>query len=145
MSAAQLDLFGSLPAAATGWDAPSAAPDLPSYDWVLINSSAGKDSMATLSHVLGLCDAAGVDRARIVVAHADLGRVEWPGARQLAETHAATLGLRFEAVRRDGADLLDRVLIRNGPGRVTPAPPRPGTDPVPAAAPAISRPGRSSG
>lgn len=96
-----------------------AGPNLASYDWILINSSAGKDSMATLAHVVAECDAAGVDRSRIVVVHADLGRVEWAGTRELAETHAASLGLRFEVVARD-EDLLDHVLTRNETLRARP-------------------------
>lgn len=95
------------------------APDLTNYDWVLVNSSAGKDSMAMLAHIVGLCDTAGVSRSRIVVVHADLGRVEWQGTRELAEEHAAQLGLRFEVVTRD-EDLLDHVLTRNATLRARP-------------------------
>lgn len=87
-------------------------PDLVSYDVILVNSSAGKDSQAMLTHVVELADAAGVERARIVVVHADLGRVEWQGARELAERQAAAYGLRFEVVRRERGDLLDQIEAR---------------------------------
>lgn len=87
-------------------------PDLASYDVILINSSAGKDSQAMLTHVVELADAAGVSRDRIVVVHADLGRVEWSGTRELAEEQAAAYGLRFEVVRREIGDLLDQVEAR---------------------------------
>ena len=63
-------------------------PDLDQYEWIVANSSAGKDSQAMLDLVVEQCDQAGVPRARIVVAHADLGRVEWPGTRQLAQEQA---------------------------------------------------------
>jgi 3'-phosphoadenosine 5'-phosphosulfate sulfotransferase (PAPS reductase)/FAD synthetase len=94
-------------------------PDVAGYDWVLINSSAGKDSTAMLSHVVRLCDQAGVHRGRIVVVHADLGRMEWAGTRDLAEQHARALGLRFEVVSRD-EDLLNHVRTRNATLRARP-------------------------
>lgn len=87
-------------------------PDLATYDVILVNSSAGKDSQAMLTHVIELADAAGVERARIVVVHADLGRVEWQGTCELAEQQAAAYGLRFEVVRRDRGDLLDQIEAR---------------------------------
>jgi 3'-phosphoadenosine 5'-phosphosulfate sulfotransferase (PAPS reductase)/FAD synthetase len=87
-------------------------PDLASYDVILVNSSAGKDSQAMLTHVVELADAAGVPRTRIVVVHADLGRVEWAGTRELAEEQAAAYGLRFEVVRRDRGDLLEQIEAR---------------------------------
>ena len=87
-------------------------PDVRTYDWILINSSAGKDSLAMLDHMVTLCDAAGVSRDRLVVVHADLGRVEWAGTRELAERQARRYGLRFEVVRREQNDLLDHVAAR---------------------------------
>jgi 3'-phosphoadenosine 5'-phosphosulfate sulfotransferase (PAPS reductase)/FAD synthetase len=77
-------------------------PDLASYDTILVSSSAGKDSQAMLDHVVGLCDAASIPRKRIVVVHADLGRMEWPGTRELAAEQAAHYGVRFEVVSRIG-------------------------------------------
>ncbi|RAS59492.1 phosphoadenosine phosphosulfate reductase family protein [Lentzea atacamensis] len=87
-------------------------PDLASYDVILINSSAGKDSQAMLTHVVEQCDAAGVGRWRIIVVHADLGRVEWPGTLDLARRHAEAYGLYFEVVRRELGDLLDQIAQR---------------------------------
>ena len=51
-------------------------PDLTGYRWVVVNSSAGKDSPAMLDDVVERCDQVGVPRHRVVVAYADLGRVE---------------------------------------------------------------------
>ena len=87
-------------------------PDLTSYHWVVLNSSAGKDSQAMLDFVVEQADRAGVPRARVVVAHADLGRVEWPGTRQLAEEQARHYGLVFHAVSRPQGDLLDHIARR---------------------------------
>ena len=83
-------------------------PDITTYDLILLNSSAGKDSQAMIDYVVGLADAAGVPRTRLVVAHADLGRVEWKGTRALAERQAQAYGLRFEAIARPQGNLLDQ-------------------------------------
>lgn len=86
-------------------------PQLAEYDLVLVNSSAGKDSQAMLDEIVRIADAQGYAREQLVVVHADLGRVEWQGTRELAAEQAAHYGLRFEIVQRDG-DLLDQVLDR---------------------------------
>lgn len=93
---------------------PAEDRDLRSYDWIVLSSSGGKDSQAQLTHVVDLCDDLQIPRSRIVVVHADLGRVEWQGTRDLARRQAEHYGLRFEvveAVRADGSqnDLLDRI------------------------------------
>jgi 3'-phosphoadenosine 5'-phosphosulfate sulfotransferase (PAPS reductase)/FAD synthetase len=80
-------------------------PDLASYDWIVVASSGGKDSQAMLDLVAERAAAAGVAH-RVVVVHADLGRVEWAGTRELAERQAAHYAVRFEVVRRPQGDLL---------------------------------------
>lgn len=89
-----------------------AAPHLVDYDVCLVNSSAGKDSQAMLTHLVELADRQCYPRERIVVVHADLGRVEWKGTRELASAQAAAYGLRFEVVRRAKGDLLDQIEAR---------------------------------
>lgn len=89
----------------------NAAPNLSAYDVILVNSSAGKDSQAMLDLIAELATAAGV-RDRVVVVHADLGRVEWQGTRDLAERQAAHYGFRFEVVARPQGDLLAHVEAR---------------------------------
>lgn len=64
---------------------------LASYDVIEISSSAGKDSIAQSVIMVGLARACGL-LGRVVIVHADLGRVEWPGTRELAERHALPLG-----------------------------------------------------
>jgi 3'-phosphoadenosine 5'-phosphosulfate sulfotransferase (PAPS reductase)/FAD synthetase len=85
-------------------------PDLHSYHWVLINSSAGKDSQAMLDHLVKLCDAQGYPRNQIVVVHCDLGRAEWEGTAELAQEQAEHYGLRFVIVKRDGTVYQGKVL-----------------------------------
>lgn len=87
-------------------------PDLSSYDHILVNTSAGKDSQAALDVTVDHADRAGV-RHRLVAVHADLGRIEWPGTKDLAAEHAAHYGLPFEVVRnRAWGDLLERIEAR---------------------------------
>ncbi len=88
------------------------SPVLSSYSWVVVNSSAGKDSQCMLDFVVEQVDRVGVPRSRLVVAHADLGRVEWPGTRELAEVQARHYGLEFFAVKRPQGDLLDHIAKR---------------------------------
>lgn len=83
-------------------------PALTTYDWIVVSSSAGKDSMAMLDHVVTLAEAAGVLH-RVVVVHCDLGRVEWPGTKELAEQQAARYGVRFVTVWRRQGDLLEHI------------------------------------
>ncbi len=84
-------------------------PDLASYDLILISTSGGKDSQAMTDLVVELAGEAKVPRERLVMAHADLSEMEWPGTREVVEAHARAFGLRLEVVRRPGADLLGRV------------------------------------
>jgi 3'-phosphoadenosine 5'-phosphosulfate sulfotransferase (PAPS reductase)/FAD synthetase len=85
--------------------------DLRDYDVVLVNTSGGKDSQTMLRRVALLAAEQGVSD-RLVVVHADLGRVEWKGTRELAETQARHYGLRFEVVARGQNDLLDHIEAR---------------------------------
>lgn len=82
--------------------------DLSEFDLILVNSSAGKDSQAMLTRLVEMADEQGVDRDRFLVVHADLGRVEWEGVRELAEEQADAYGLRFVTVHRAKGDLLDQ-------------------------------------
>lgn len=84
-------------------------PELALYDIILINSSAGKDSQAMLTHLVKLADEQGVSRSKLVVIHCDLGRVEWQGTAELAAEQAEHYGLRFIKVSREQGDLLTQV------------------------------------
>ncbi|GHH22474.1 phosphoadenosine phosphosulfate reductase family protein [Streptomyces lanatus] len=82
-------------------------------DWVVISSSGGKDSQAMLSYVVRRAKALGMLH-KLVVVHADLGRAEWEGTRELAELQARLAGVRRFEVVTSGVDFLDRVEIRHG-------------------------------
>ncbi|MFC9816562.1 phosphoadenosine phosphosulfate reductase family protein [Streptomyces virginiae] len=80
-------------------------------DWVLLNSSGGKDSQAMKSHVVSLAAAAGALH-KIVVVHADLSNIEWENTASLARQQTFMLNVpRFEVVQAQG-DLLARVAAR---------------------------------
>lgn len=85
---------------------------LAAYDWIVINSSAGKDSQAMLDHVVKLAEAQGV-KDRVVVVHCDLGEEEWKGTKELAEEQARHYGVRFEVVKRKQGGILQHVLDRH--------------------------------
>jgi len=83
-------------------------PDLSSYDWILVNSSAGKDSEAALHMLVAEADRQSFPRDRIVVVHANLGRCEWKGVEALARRQAERYGLRFEVTQRfNGESILE--------------------------------------
>lgn len=82
--------------------------DLKSYTWIVVNSSAGKDSQAMLDLVVEQAREQSV-MERVVVVHCDLQRVEWEGTAELAERQAKHYGLRFIKVRRELGDLLVQV------------------------------------
>lgn len=86
-------------------------PDLASYDAILLNTSAGKDSQAMLHHVAGLLKERGL-LERAVALHCDLGEEEWPGTKELAATQACHYGFRFEVKRRKVRSLLEEVRKR---------------------------------
>ena len=84
---------------------------LSDYDIVLLNSSGGKDSQTMLDVVYHMALEQGYPVDQMVVVHADLGRVEWKGTRELAEEQAKFYGMQFVAVdgRTSRGDLLEHI------------------------------------
>lgn len=83
-------------------------PDLTTYDAILLNTSAGKDSQAMLDVVVSLARQDGVlDRVQAV--HADLGRAEWKGTRELAQEQCDLYGVPLRIVHRPQGDLLQQI------------------------------------
>src|SRR4051794_34273772 len=89
----------------------TASPNLVDYDVILVNSSAGKDSQASLDVAVEAARAADV-LDRVLVVHADLGDNEWPGTGELAAEHAAHYGLPFKTVRREYDGEVETILDR---------------------------------
>lgn len=73
----QLQLFGTV--------------NLRHYDYIVISSSGGKDSQAMLAHVHAQAVLQGVEE-RLIVVHADLGDMEWPGTKEVAQAQADVYG-----------------------------------------------------
>lgn len=92
--------------------------DLRYYDYILVETSAGKDSLVMLDVVCEQAKAAGV-LDRVIAVHANLGRVEWEGTAKLAREQAERYGVQFWQVRRS-KDLLYQVEFERkkwpGPG-----------------------------
>jgi len=86
--------------------------NLMDYDWIVLNSSGGKDSQTMIEVVYKMAVSQGFRLNRIVVAHADLGRVEWTGTKDLAERQAKHYGLEFQAIARPQGDLLNHIESR---------------------------------
>ncbi len=91
---------------------PDGPSELSAYDLIVINTSGGKDSQTMLRQVVLAADEQSVPRDRLIAVHADLGRVEWDGTKQLAKRQARTLGVEFMAIKRPQGDLLDHVRKR---------------------------------
>lgn len=84
------------------------------FDVIIVNSSGGKDSLASLYEVVRQAKAQDYPMDQIVVSHQDLKSMEWEGTKELVEQQAALFGLSVEisAYRdKDGneKDLLDYV------------------------------------
>ncbi|MEU0389172.1 phosphoadenosine phosphosulfate reductase domain-containing protein [Streptomyces chartreusis] len=69
---------------------------------ILVQSSAGKDSLVQLHRIATWAEKAGC-LDKVVVIHIDLGEEsEWPGVRELAQRQAERYGLRFHVLRAEG-------------------------------------------
>lgn len=82
--------------------------DLSQWDVIVINTSAGKDSQAMMDYIVEIAKDQGVEN-RLVAVHADLGRVEWKGTRELAEEQCAHYSIKLHVVRREKGDLLTQI------------------------------------
>jgi hypothetical protein len=88
------------------------------YDWIVINSGAGDDSLAMLDEVIRLATMQGVERSRLVVTHDN--RATGRARRELVEIQARYYGLRFEIASSPVAKiitkLVDAVRMNRGNG-----------------------------
>jgi len=77
-------------------------PDLRWYDLILVNTSAGKDSLVMLEVINQLTEPGGPYedvRNRVISIHADLGEAEHPGVCKLAEEHARITGIPLTVIK----------------------------------------------
>lgn len=81
--------------------------DMTSYDIIIINTSAGKDSQVMLEKVVTLAKEQGV-MDRVSAVHCDLGKMEWEGTRDLAQAQCDFWGVPLIVVSRS-EDILTQV------------------------------------
>lgn len=86
--------------------------DLKQYDLIVINTSGGKDSQTMMRQVVLMAEAQEFPKHNIIAAHADLGRMEWSGTRQLAQKQAEVYDISFHAISRPQGDILEQVEAR---------------------------------
>jgi len=86
-------------------------PSLSKWQWIVVNSSGGKDSQTALRVVVEACDKRGIPRSKIVVSHQCLGRMEWDGTRELVEKQAAYYGLRCEVSKYRDSSGVEKTLL----------------------------------
>lgn len=92
-------------------------PDLSQFDWIVVNSSGGKDSQTALREILHQCLLQDYPRSKVVVSHQCLGKYEWPGTLDLVRLQCAIYGVRLVVTSyRDkhgtASSLLDYVRAR---------------------------------
>src|ERR1700722_10908446 len=83
---------------------------LAEYDLLIVAFSGGKDSTATLLHLLDLCDAQGIPRSKIELWHQSVdgdpacadGLMDWPCTASYCRAVADSLGLTLRRQWRDG-------------------------------------------
>ncbi|WP_231464706.1 phosphoadenosine phosphosulfate reductase family protein [Pedobacter sp. Leaf132] len=85
--------------------------DLHLYDLIIINSSAGKDSLVAKFDVCRLAMEQGYSLDRIVVSHQDLGEMEWKGTHRLVKTQADFFGLRTYYSKRRNSKGYEETLL----------------------------------
>ncbi len=69
--------------------------NLHDYNLVIINSSAGKDSLCAIWEMCRIAEQQQYPKAKMVVSHQDLGDMEWPDVKRVAEQQAKLFGLEF--------------------------------------------------
>jgi 3'-phosphoadenosine 5'-phosphosulfate sulfotransferase (PAPS reductase)/FAD synthetase len=85
---------------------------LADYDFVVVNTSSGKDSQTILRFIAQQSEREGYPKDKIVCAHADLGTMEWPGTVELAQKQSEHYGYRFWKMARPQGDLLAHICQR---------------------------------
>ena len=78
--------------------------NLHEYDLIVCNSSGGKDSIVAIFQMLELAKEQNYPKAKIVISHQDLGRMEWANTKELVQRQADFFGLEaYYSKRRNAA------------------------------------------
>jgi 3'-phosphoadenosine 5'-phosphosulfate sulfotransferase (PAPS reductase)/FAD synthetase len=92
--------------------------DLASFDCIVLNTSAGKDSQVMMDVVTTLAEKLGL-KHKLLAVHCDLGEVEWPGTVELAREHCEFFELPLYFVKNEQRTFLEYIEWRKffpGPG-----------------------------
>jgi 3'-phosphoadenosine 5'-phosphosulfate sulfotransferase (PAPS reductase)/FAD synthetase len=87
------------------------AINLHEYDLVIVNSSAGKDSLAALWDIVCKAKHQAYPKKQIVVSHQCLSDSEWEGTRDLAKQQADLFGFSFHVSKRRDKDGYEETLL----------------------------------
>jgi 3'-phosphoadenosine 5'-phosphosulfate sulfotransferase (PAPS reductase)/FAD synthetase len=85
--------------------------NLHDYDFIVINSSAGKDSLCAIWEMSRMIEAQDFPSSNVIISHQDLGQMEWEGTKQLAATQARHFGYRIKYSKRRDKDGYEETLL----------------------------------
>lgn len=85
--------------------------NLNNYDLIIINSSAGKDSLCALWEVCRMARVQEFPFSNIVVSHQDLGEMEWQGTKELVKQQAEVFGLKTYYSKRRNKNGYEETLL----------------------------------
>lgn len=76
--------------------------NLNDYDFIIINSSAGKDSLCAMWQIIQMAKEQNYPLSKIVGSHQDLGQMEWEGTKELFYRQCEFFGIKgYESKRRN--------------------------------------------
>ncbi len=78
--------------------------NLHDFDFVILNSSGGKDSLCAHYEVDRIATAQGYPKEQIIVSHQDLGNAEWAGTKELVQQQCDLFGHQLVVVKRQNAE-----------------------------------------
>ena len=85
--------------------------NLHDFDLIIINSSAGKDSLAALWEMNRLATDQAYPSDQIKVSHQDLGSMEWKGTLDLARQQAELFGFEFFVTKQRNKEGVNETLL----------------------------------
>ncbi len=85
--------------------------NLSNIDFIIINSSGGKDSLVSIYEICRMADEQQFDRSKIVISHQELANEEWPGTKDIVQRQADLFGLKCYYSRRRNEDGYEETLL----------------------------------
>ena len=85
--------------------------NLNDFDFIVLNSSGGKDSLCAIYEINRLIEEQNFDKSKVVVSHQILTGVEWEGVLELAEEQAKLFGFDFVTSKRKNREGYEETLL----------------------------------